>query len=193
MGLKGNDRSTGASVSFEDTPIKKAVIIFYKMKFSIDLMINPKQRKIDLIFVSDHTYGVECERGGWTGNYWEHVDSINKGGLMFRTVQFQNRKEKYFYPTMDILTDWGNVYTHREPNYLKNDFVRSNNDFTQMIIVRSETVRTKSHRAWWKTKGVTTGDIEEWLCFRREDVETYNLVNGEWILDLTYELQQSNN
>ena len=193
MGLKGNDRSTGEEVSYNDTPIKRAVIKFYKDKFNIDLKINPKQKKIDLILVSDPTYGFECERGGWEKDYWAHYDSINKGGLLFRTVQFQNRKEKYFYPTMEILTDWGNLFTHREPNYLKNTFIRSNDDFTQMIIVQSETVRTKSHRSWWKTKSISTGGIEEWLCFRREDVETYNLVNGEWILDLTYELQQSDN
>jgi hypothetical protein len=31
-------------------------------------------------------------------------------------------------------------------------------------------------------------EIEEWLSFRREDVETYNLNEGVWTLDINYEI-----
>ena len=34
-----------------------------------------------------------------------------------------------------------------------------------------------------KTFNISNGDVEPWCGFRREDSETYNKVNGVWVLE----------
>ena len=69
-----------------------------------------------------------------------------------------------------------------------NIFVRSNRDFTQMIVIRPETVRdpNKLNRTTFQPNN--SDQVEDWMSFRREDVETYNLINGTWTLDNTHEV-----
>ena len=75
--------------------------------------------------------------------------------------------------------------------YLQNIFVRSNKDFTQFIVIKPETVRNSNKCFKSKFKPNNSNVVEDFMSFKREDVETYNLVNNSFVLDKNYELQQS--
>jgi hypothetical protein len=69
------------------------------------------------------------------------------------------------------------------PSFDKNIFVRSNKDFTQMIVIRPETIRDGNKLIRSKFIPNNSNEMEEWLSFRKEHVETYNLINGTWVID----------
>ena len=54
-----------------------------------------------------------------------------------------------------------------------------------MILVRPNVIRDKSkiNYSMKKTFNISNGDVEPWCGFRREDSETYNKVNGVWVLE----------
>lgn len=187
--LIGIDRSTGEKVSFKDQLVRDAVIKIVKKAFGWDVVNNKNGYGIDLVFVNNLLVGIEVERAGNKGDYWKVVGT-NKGKFPFETLNMPQRKEKYFKLRSNCVSKKGYPYVHNEPGYEENIFIRTNTDFTQFCLVRSKTIRDpkKCFREFWETYTVTTGEIEEWLCFKREDVETYNLINDEWILDTTYEV-----
>jgi hypothetical protein len=179
----GIDRSTGKEIGYDDNPVKTAVIKITKDAFGWELMVNPKEKKIDLIHINEPDRGVEVERGGWTGDYWSQDPiSFNGNTLPFPTLNMPYRKEHFFHLDLEWLNDYGNIKTSHTPSFEKNIFIRTNTNFTQFILVKSEIVREKMTRGCFKVyRG--TGEKEHWLCFKREDVDTYNLINGSWKKD----------
>jgi hypothetical protein len=170
--------------SFDDTPVRNAVIEFYKKKFKINLKSNDELYKIDLLGIDDPLLGVEAEHGKWKGNFWE-VDSysLDLTGLNFRTINIPIRKEKYW---KDV-----NLYYGKEivnPSCLKNVFVRSNKDFTQFIVIRPETIRDSKKLIRTSFQPNNSNEIEDWISFRNEHVETYDLLDGEYVLQQTQKL-----
>ena len=61
--------------------------------------------------------------------------------------------------------------------------MRTNKDFTQVIVVRSNTVRDKSKMVRTRFQPKNSNEVENWLSFRREDVETYTLIDGTFVLE----------
>ena len=64
----------------------------------------------------------------------------------------------------------------------KNIFVRTNKNFTQIIVIRPEVITddTKVYRTRFQANNCN--EIEDWLSFKKENVETYNLINGKYEL-----------
>jgi hypothetical protein len=158
---------------FNDTLIRNAVIDFFDRKFNIRLKHNEKHNRIDLVGIDDPLLGVEVEHGKWMGNLWDNDTYSFISEQEFRTANIPARKEKYW---LDEYIYYNKLKSN--PSSTKNIFVRSNADFTQFILIRPETIRdqNKLHRTSFKPRN--TNEIEDWLSFKREDVETYDLIDG---------------
>ena len=170
--------------SFDDTLVRNAVIEFFKKRFNVNLKSNEVEKKIDLLGIDDELLGVEVEHGKWNGNFW-NVDSysLNLTGLSYRTINIPIRKEKYW---KDV-----NLYYGKEiqnPSSKKNIFVRTNKDFTQFIVIRPETIRDSKKLIRTSFQPNNSDEIEDWISFRNEHVETYDLLSGEYVIQQTQKL-----
>lgn len=171
--------------SFNDGPARTAVIQFFKNNFNTSLDETPHNlRVIDLTGSTETLLGVEIEGGGWKGNFWDNPTYCLLSGHDFKTINIPIRKAKY----------WMEKYVRRNkeiinPSFDKNIFVRTNKDFTQMIVIRPETIRDEKKLVNSKFQPNNSDEIEDWMSFKREHVETYNLINNLWVLDKSHELQ----
>lgn len=139
----------------------------------------PNKKMIDLVCVNDPNIGIEIEHSEkWIGNYWNKTNSglytVSKMG--YPTVNLPWWR-KYQYWTESLNSGWN-----------KNIFIRWNCDYTCAIVVKPETIlnRKKSIDARFRTYNITTGGLEDWKVFKREDVETYNLTENKYVLDDSY-------
>jgi hypothetical protein len=164
--------------SFNDTLVRNAVIKFFKEKFDITLISNKQEKKIDLLEINDSEFGVEVEHGKWSGNFWENDSYSLISGQKFRTVNIPARKEKYW---MEYVTKYKK--TKYNPSWKKNLFVRTNKDFTQFILIRPETISNSKKLLRTQFQPNNSNEIENWLSFKKQHVETYNLVKGVYILN----------
>lgn len=164
---------------YNDILVREAVIKIVKEAFNIDAFSNTDDKYgIDLLVVNGNGMGIEVEQGGWKGNYWGDSNYSNKTNLGFQTLNIPLRKDHFW---MEYYLDEKDVTRHT-PGYLTNLFIRTNTDFTQFILVRPETIfdRKKVHRNRFLASNST--QIENWLSYKKEDVETYNLIEGIWTL-----------
>lgn len=165
--------------SFNDGPVRKAVIDFFDSNFNVLLTETPHDmRVIDLTGTTETLLGVEVEGGGWSGCFWKNEKYCLISNTGFPTINIPIRKHKYW---MQVYSFYGKM--KENPSYDKNIFVRSNKDFTQMIVIKPETIRNPDKVIKSRFQPNNSDEMEDWLSFRREDVETYNLINGEWVLD----------
>lgn len=165
--------------SFNDGPVRSAVIDFFDNSFGVLLNETPHDMKvIDLTGATETLLGVEVEGGGWNGCFWKNEKYCMISNTGFPTINIPIRKHKYW---MEVYSFYGKM--KENPSYDKNIFVRSNKDFTQMIVIRPETVRNPNKVVKTTFQPNNSNEPEDWLSFKREDVETYNLINGEWKLD----------
>lgn len=170
--------------SFNDEPVRKAVIQFFEKKFNIILDQTPQElRLIDLTGKTETLLGVEVEGGGWQGCFWKNKNYSQISGLGFSTINIPIRKQKYW---LQEYSYYGKI--KQNPSYEQNVFVRTNKDFSQIIVIRPETIRNPNKLIRTQFKPNNSNELENWMSFRREDVETYNLQNGEWVLDQNYEI-----
>lgn len=170
--------------SFNDGPVRQAVIEFFSKKFKLLLNETPHEmRVIDLTGNTETHIGVEVEGGGWSGGFWENEKYSLISGLPYKTINIPIRKEKYW---LDEYYFYGKLKTNSSSK--DNIFVRANKDFTQMIVIRPETIRNPKKLIRTKFQPNNSDELEDWLSFKREDVETYNLIEGEWTLDKNYEI-----
>lgn len=161
--------------SYNDQRVRKFVIKFLKLVFNCDFKDNYHQFGVDLINKHGYhiTIRVEVERGLWSGNLWEEYYYSFKSGLGFRTVNIPCRKLYMWYDLVD--GKW-------VPNDNGHFFIRTNSDFTQVIIINAETIKDSEKVIFTKFKASNNNEIEYWMSFREENVFTYNLINGKWIL-----------
>lgn len=160
---------------FDDTISREYTIPFATQVLSLNVKSNPARKKIDLIGVDDPTIGIEIEHSKkWVGDYWDKrnhgLNTISNVGYMTVNLPWW-RKYNFWTEGLD-------------PNWDKNLFIRWNSDFTCAIVVSPQTIldRRKSIDANFRTYDITTGDVESWKIFRREHVDTYNLINDIWVL-----------
>jgi hypothetical protein len=159
--------------SLDDSLVKNFVINMMKDTFNINVHINPEHNKIDLLCDDDPDFGIEVEHGKWENNFWENdtYSLISKQG--FRTINIPIRKHKY----------WLDEHKGKlNPRAEKNMFVRTNKNFTQFILIRPETVRDNKKLLITSFVPSNTNLLEDWMSFRREHVETYDLVDGKFVL-----------
>jgi hypothetical protein len=171
----------------DDTLVREFVIKLYKEFFNINLEPTPpKKNLIDLIGVDDSNFRVEVEHGQWSGDFWNSLKYCNKSNLEFPTVNIPIRKEKH----------WKESYTHyrkmvdNSNSYKINEFVRTNIDFTQFILIKPDTIIDTTKKIY--TEFFSNYGKENWMSFKREDVLTYNLINGEWVLEEIFEITNVN-
>lgn len=165
--------------SYNDGPVRNAVIDFYNKHFKIQLNETPPEmRVIDLTGSTETLLGVEVERGGWSGDFWSNEKYSLISGLPFKTLNIPLRKEKYW---LEEYTFYGKPKFN--PSAKENVYVRSNNNFTQMIVVRPETIRNPKKSLRTKFQPNNSDELEDWMSFKREDVETYNLTDTGWVLE----------
>jgi len=92
--------------NYDDSKVREFGIKFTKDAFNLLFESHPNCKAIDLIDPNDYSFGVELERGGWLGNFWENDYSF-VSGMAIRTINVPIRKLKYWYNT---------VYNKRVPN-----------------------------------------------------------------------------
>lgn len=158
--------------SFDDTEVRNFAKIFIKEVFNILFESHPNSKAIDLICVDDDSFGVELERGGWIGDFWENEYSLISG-YDFRTVNIPIRKVKYWYDKV------GDTII---PNKNKHWFIRTNRDFTQVILIKPTTIKNKDKILFTEFKPNNSEEIEKWMSFKKEHVQTYNLKKNKWTL-----------
>jgi len=164
--------------SYDDTRVRNFIINFCLEQWGMKLKTNDELYKIDLLGVDDSLLGVEVEHGKWKNNFWEDDNYSLISEQNFRTVNIPARKEKYWLESFESrkkLID--------NPSHNKNIFMRTNKDFTQVIVIRPETVKNSKKCVRTKFQPKNSNEVENWLSFRREDVETYNLIDGKFILE----------
>jgi hypothetical protein len=189
VNLTGNYRGTDEEVSYKDKILRETAIPILEKILNCKLISNPNVKGIDLLY-TDRKGGIELEAGKWIGHYMkQNFNNYNQFTLKYITFNIPQRKEKYFKPKSNLISRAGKPYIHYEPDFMFNSFARFNSDFTQFWYINAEMFLKEGAllRGKWKTNTVTTGDIEDWLCFLRDNVEIYNLKNGDWIKeDKTY-------
>jgi hypothetical protein len=164
----------------DDTEVRNAVIKIYKDFFNILLEGTPqKENRIDLIGIDNPKFRVEVEHGQWNGNFWDDYHYSTLSRLGFPTVNVPIRKEKHYLPEYYFY----GKYVDNSESYLLNQYVRTNKDFSQFILIESDTFRDSEKRIYATFKAGNSIDVEKWMCFRREHVKTYNLINGVWVLE----------
>ena len=182
----------GTKVNFNDLALRLAVTKFAKQALGIDVISNSNDKyKIDLISKNGDCPDIECERSNCkTPDYW-----LSKGysqflsdatpSIKYKTLNFQARKE-HFWQEGDHYYKNGKFW-YTEKNHLTNLFVRTTYNFEQMMLIRPEVIRDESklYRALKKPYNIHKNEPEPWIGVRRKDVETWNLVNGLYVLDKT--------
>jgi hypothetical protein len=164
---------------YDDSEVRGEVIKFFNEVLKIQLNETPQNLKvIDLTGVTETLIGVEVEGGGWSGDFWENDSYSLISGLEIRTVNIPIRKEKHW---LEHPVRYRKI--RHNPSYKHNIFVRTNKDFTQILIIRPETIRNPKKVLRTKFKPNNSNEIEDWLSFKREHVETYNLIEGNWTLN----------
>lgn len=180
----------GTEVNYKDLPVRLAVIDFVKEVFDWDVISNSNDEyKIDLISKNGDCPDIECERSNckipdyWSSKGFSEKLRYGTPPVNFKTLNFQGRKEHYWIEGDHYYKNGKFWYT--EKNHLTNIFVRTTFNFDQMMIIRPETIRDESkvHRSFMKPFNIHKNELEPWLGFRRKDVETYNKINGMWVLD----------
>ena len=195
--LKGYN-ADGTEVNFKDLPLRLAVIKFAKQAYNYDVISNSNDKyKIDLISKNGDCPDIECERSNcksadyWSSKGYSQFLSDAEPNIKYKTLNFQKRKEHYWIEGDHYYKNGKFWYT--EKNHLTNLFVRTTFNFEQMMVIRPEIIRDESklYRAFKQPFNIHKDEPEPWIGVRRKDVETWNLVNGIYILDKTYTTNES--
>lgn len=167
-----------SNVNYDDTAVRKKIIEFFNIMWDVELIEHPKQRKIDLLGVDDPELGVEVENGHWKGDFWTTPSYCDISAQGFSTLNIPIRKEKYW---KERFMWYGKM--KENPSWKKNIFVRTNDDFTQVMIIRPEVITDPTKLIYTTFQANNCDELEDWMSFKREDVEVYNLTEGKYILD----------
>lgn len=180
----------GSKVSYDDKPVKDFLIEFFSQNFSWELKVNLEKYGIDLLSVNGDCPDVECERGNWNGNFWENKGyssflSDASPSIKHQTVNIPYRKRHYWVEG-DHYKESGKFW-YTEKNHLTNLFARTNFEFTQVILIKPEVIRdeTKCHIAGKKPVNIHKNEIEYWMGFKNEDVDTWNYNTEKKVWELS--------
>jgi hypothetical protein len=162
--------------NFDDTPVREFGIKFTKEKFGLIFENHPNRTAIDLIDPINYNIGAEMEGGGWEGDFWSNEKYSLISKLNFKTINIPIRKTKYWYDKINELF---------LPNKKKNLFIRTNKNFTQAIVIKPTTIKNKNKILWTEFQPSNSIEVEKWMSFRQEHVDTYDLVKDKWKLQRT--------
>ena len=139
---------------------------------------------IDMKFVNDPEKGVELEHGGWDSeDFWtDPYCDLFFDELGESSVNLPYRKFKY--PTEDFLwrKDKNNKW-EKFANLAKKEetiFCRTNQKLTNFILIPAKLILEGKFVV--KERFVkNSGRVEKFMCFKREDVLSYKIVDGKLI------------
>lgn len=195
-GLKGKNRD-GSKVTFDDRPVKEFLIKFFRETHNWELKMNEDKYGIDLLSVDGSCPNIECERSNCEGNFWESKSyslflSDGNPKIDFQTINIPYRKNHYWVGG-DHYKDSGKFW-YTEVNHESNIFARTNYEFTQVILIKPDVIRdeSKRHVSAKKPFNINKNELEYWIGFKKEDVETwcFNKEKEIWeIIENTNEVQ----
>jgi len=171
--------------SFDDNDVKNKILEISKDLLGFETKINNEDdgKGIDLVAVHDELIGIEVERGGFVHDLWEDKQYGWLSGFEHPTVNIPDRKIKYWMEYYDFFQNGNITYN---PSYDKNIFVRTNFFFTQFIVIRPETIRDSNKAIYKRFKASNNSKEEGWLTFRKNYVETYNIIDGKIVLETEF-------
>ena len=181
-----NEDGTKKVEAYNDLYVKEKMVVILKELFGWDLYINPDEFGVDLLS-TDGTFGVELEHGGWNDDFWlDKYYPYKSKELDYAHVNMPGRKKKWYkeYYPVNLEPDRNKKpiwHQKHNPTFENNIFIRTNKQLTQMIIIKPETVFNKLYEDKM-IYASNSGKVEPFMCFKRKDVETRDLVNNDWII-----------
>lgn len=158
---------------FDDSLVREAAIEFFQKVLKLKFESNTNKTAIDLISPKNKNHGAELEHGGWEGDFWSNKTYSTISNLGYPTINIPIRKTKYWFDKVN-----GLYLSNGQKNY----FLRSNLDFSQMIVIKPRTVKNHKKIIWSEFKPNNSFSTEQWMSFRQCDVDTYDLINGSYKL-----------
>lgn len=196
----------GSKVGYPDLPVRLAVQEFFREAFGWETYLEPNETHIDLRFVENPTYGVECERANAVTPYFNNPSNHGYNNFLrdaepvipFETINYQARKEHYWINDKHNRWDKDSksyVYWYTEEGGDRNLFVRSTFDFQQMIMLVPDVIRdpTKKYKTTKQPSNINRGYPEKWCGFKEENALVFTKINDIWTLDNTYESEWTPN
>lgn len=187
----------GSKVTFDDRPVKEFLIEFFQTNFSWELKMNSDKYGIDLLSINDDCPDVECERGNWEGNFWDNKSYswfLSEGlpKIPHQTVNIPYRKLHYWVGG-DHHKDSGKFW-YTETKHTTNLFARTNYDFSQVILIKPEVIidDTKRSISGRQPINIHKNELEFWMGYKKEDVDTWVLNRETQTWELTLEEQKLN-
>lgn len=159
--------------NYDDTPVREFGIKFIKENLGHVFISHPNKFAIDLISSDNPDFGAEMEGGGWEGDFWTNKRYSLISNLGFETINIPIRKTKYWYDEIN---------EEYVPNKKKHLFIRTNKDFTQAIVIKPTTIKNRNKIIWSTFKANNNDEVENWMSFKKTDVDTYDFKNGKWVL-----------
>jgi hypothetical protein len=142
---------------------------------------------IDKVFFPHAKFGVELEHGGFdTDDFFNHEGYSRKTDLPYPTLNMPERKLKFWLKDkLWYKEDWNDpksqwLFTLNVSEKEKNIFCRTNVNCDHFLIVRPEKILNGDY----VIKEIYCNNskkFEKFLCFKQEDVEVYNIINGKLI------------
>lgn len=166
-----------SNADFDDRLIRNRMVEDLGPIIGRKLKSNDNEYLIDLVCEDDPTIGVELEHGRWDGDFWVNKYYAFKSNLEFPTINIPQRKQKL----------WKDHYYLRggkkvdNPGFKEHRFVRTNMAINQIIMIEPEAILNGKFMLidiFCKN----SGKHEPFMCFKREDVKTYNKINDKFML-----------
>jgi hypothetical protein len=186
-------RRDGTEMSLNDMSSRDFIIFFGKRAYNWDLISNPKEGRIDLLF-KDHPTGagVEIEEIPEEGDYYLNYKRSNflRDGhppVNEQTLNFEGRKI-HFFKNGEVLNINGNIW-YDEFNEDKNIFTRHTKDKKQVLVVPAGIINVLL-----KTPGGLYFSIKEpetiyndkrtelWVGIPNQYVDNWNYIGEDLIL-----------
>ena len=151
---------------------------------------------IDLVLKSNPIYGIEGERNGWNGDFWEHIGKRNVFKLKYSDYDFDFEWDEYYIFTLNAPARKGhywnlNYLTDKHPfwdgefdkGWDGNKFARINFEFDQLCVIEPDVFLDPKKRIFVPDRPVSNSKVpEDWFCFPKPYVKTYNKQkNGIWL------------
>lgn len=153
--------------------------------FGFEIISTPDENyDIDLRRKDDLTVGIEGERPRHKCGYdWWDSDNLHysmRSGFSFKTINIAERKFHYWEEYEKRFNDRHN------PSYNKNYFVRMTESRSCIIVISPDVILdpTKRHETKFQPTVTSYDRIENFWCFKEEDVKTFLLQE-----DGTYKLK----
>jgi len=178
--------------NFDDSKVREFVIWWFKTFYDIEF-INGEEYGVDLVSKynkpgTNYKIYIELEHGTWKGDLWTNLYYELLSQLGYPTVNIPLRKlhlwfdglkksKPDLYYVLDMIAN-GKLTPNNNETY----FIRTNKDFTQMILIRPSVIKNLKNFVFNEFSTKTGSHPEPFLCFPKNVVETKDEKSGIWTL-----------